>query len=394
MKRKKLLYLFLVATVAYGCSSGDRSSEVREINLDPESRQIGKLTLNELVESISYIPLETTDDCLIGEITNSIISENHLLLYCRIARRCYLFNKTGRFVAPIGNFGQGPGEYSYGPELIQIDEKNNEVILRTSNPNQLLYYDFNGKYKKSESLDITSGNLSYHTNFYLIKTRNDGSVPYSYTILDKDFKMVAQTIQPIHFTPNPPGTSAGGGVVFCQYMYDNKVHVRENMLNDTLYMINSDFSVIPKYVVNAGTYGVTLEIRSDTELFISKFRSGQITILSSMFETNDYVLLSFRYLQEMNIPSYYNKKEDKFLYFSSSAGIPNDYDGGLDFWPQYQYNNQLIAYYQAYKFEEHLNSSNKLKPQGTLEVINYFDQMCRKIDTEDNPVMVVVTLKN
>jgi hypothetical protein len=192
---------------------------------------------------------------------------------------------------------------------------------------------------------------------------------------------------------NPPGASAGGGVVFCQYVYDNSVHVRENMLNDTLYRINSEFSFVPKYIVNSGKYGVTLETRSDANLFIQEFRNNRLLVLNSMFETKDYVLLSYRFTPNLNNPCYYNKKEDKLLYFSSTLGLPNDYDGGLDFWPQYQYNNQLVAYYQAHFFEAHLNNSEKSNPKGNAEVINSFEQMCRKIDSEDNPVMVIVTLK-
>ena len=397
MKQRFLLYLLSVVTLTYSCSSRkqtDDSFGVKEIIIDPNSRQIGKLTLSNIAESLEYIPLETMDECLIGDISSSILSENYLLLYCRIARRCYLFSRSGYFIAPIGTFGQGPGEYSYGLELIQIDETNEKVILKTSNPNQLLYYDFKGRFIESVPLDIISGNMSYHNSFYLIKTRNDGNTPYSYTLLNEDFNIVTQTIVPIPFTTIPAGSSSVGGVVYCQYIYDNRVHVRENLLNDTLYMINQDYSIIPKYIINAGKYDFTVDIRSNSNLFLSEFRTmTNYLIVNSLFETKDFVLVSYRFSTDLNIPCYYSKHEDKLFYFTSISGITNDYDGGLDFWPQYQFNNQLIAFHHAFQIDEQKGNSNKLKPSGTSEAINRYAQLLQKIDAEDNPVMVIVNLK-
>ena len=392
-----LVIITTVTTVTYCCSSGkktdDHSGEIREIHIDPESRQIGKLTLNELVESIEYIPLETTDDCLIGDITNSIFSENYMLLTCRITRRCYLFNRTGRFIAPIGNIGQGPGEYAFIPELLRIDEKNNQVVLATTRPQQLMYYRLNGEFIKSDSIEHFSSarKMSYHDGFYLIKVRNEGNTPYSYLVLNDDLKLVTENIKPVSFTMNPPGSTGGIGTPFCQYVYDSQVHIRENQLNDTLYRISSDFNFIPKYVFNLKGE-ISLEIRSDVNLMMREMRN--LPSMNSIFEINDYLLFSYRFLQELNVPCYYVRSDDRLLYFSSSSGIPNDYDGGLDFWPQYQHNNQYISYHQVHLFEEHLERSDKLKPQGTSEVINRFEKISQKIDREDNPVMVVVIFKN
>lgn len=37
------------------------------INLDPEEIEVSDLGLGDIAESIEYIPLETKDECLIGE---------------------------------------------------------------------------------------------------------------------------------------------------------------------------------------------------------------------------------------------------------------------------------------------------------------------------------------
>jgi len=407
MKQKVLYCFLLIIIVANGCSSGNhtnyQSSDVREININPNTRNIGKLTLSEIVESILYIPLETNDNCLIGEISKSIFSENYVLLYCNVTKRCFLFSRTGRFIAQIGDVGGGPGEYVYLANLLRIDEKNNQIVIHCIVPNQLLYYDLEGRFIKSEHIENAAHNadaahfnegskiMSYQNGFYLLKTTNNGNTPYSYTIMDDDFNIITKKVTPIPFTMKQPNTLVAGGSFFCQYSYDNQVHVRENMLNDTLYKINHDFSFIPKYIVNAGKYKMTLEIRSDANAFVREARN--ILTMMSMFETKDYLLLSYMIFDEFRVPCYYQKKEDKLFYFSSTSGIPNDYDGGLDFWPKYQSENQLITFYYAYQIEEYESNPNKMKPQGSSEAVYNFEQMSRKLDSENNPVMVVVTLK-
>ena len=403
--KKTLLFFILVLVEAFltGCSSGKQSnsssSDIRKISINPNSREIGKLTMSEIVESITYIPLETKDECLIGTVAGFIFSENYMLLSCGITKRCYLFSRTGHFIAQIGDIGQGPGEYTTFTSFININEKNDQVIIHNLTPDQLLYYDLTGRFIKSIPLEHDSRIMSYHNGFYLLKDRNRGNTPnsifgntsYSYTILDEDFSIITQKIQPKSFVMNPPNHIVARGAAFCQYIYDNQVHVRENMLNDTLYRINHDFDFIPKYIVNAGKYEMTVEIRSNAELFVREAKNT-LTI-NFMFETKDYLLLSYMFKDEFNMPCYYHKKEDKLLYFSSTSGIPNDYDGGLDFWPRYQNNNQLITFINANRIEEHRSSSNKMMPQGTPEAISHFEQMSRKLDPEDNPVMVIVTLK-
>jgi hypothetical protein len=404
---KQTVFLFfkmvLVVMLITGCSSGKHSndylSDIREISINPNSRQTGKLTLSEIVESVTYVPLETNDNCLLSDISRGILSENYVLLSCRKTRRCYFFTKTGRFIAQIGDIGQGPGEYPVTPDPVYIDEKHNQVIIHDHMLNKLLYYDFNGRFIKQISFGVlhTASSVSYHTDFYLLKTANFGkaamvdNIPYTYTIFDDNHEIITQKIRPVPFSMNPPNSMVSGGTSFCQYIYDNQVHVRENMLNDTLYRINHDFSFIPKYILNAGKYEMTVEIRSNVALFQQEGKN--CPLITSMFETEDYLLLSYMYLQEYKVLCYYHKKSDKLIYFSSSTGIPNDYDDGLDFWPQFQFNNQLIAFYNAYRITDHIEKEKNVQLKGSLGEINRFEQMARKINADDNPVMVILNLK-
>ena len=236
-----------------------------KIIIDPNVRKTGNLTLNDMVESIEYIPLETKDECLIGN-GSLIVSDNFIC--CSTKGRYYLFRRSGEFVAQIGDIGQGPGEYSYaGVTLVNINEKDNEVLLRINYPRRLMYYDFKGKYIKSVDFDYDGFNLSNNNGYYLLKHINLGETPYSYTLIDNDLKMITQQIKPVPYTRSERNYYAGRGAPFCQYLYDGHEYVRENVLNDTLYKINHDYSFTPKYIINAGKREVPIGLRSDSRLF-------------------------------------------------------------------------------------------------------------------------------
>ena len=81
--------------------------------------------LGDLVESVEYVPLETNDKCLIGELFSYDISKNYILVCCNQTKTVYLFKRDGSFVRQIGGLGQGPGEH-LGVNDVFIDEDKNE----------------------------------------------------------------------------------------------------------------------------------------------------------------------------------------------------------------------------------------------------------------------------
>jgi len=83
----------------------------KTIKLDPKQMLDGDLQLSDIVESIEYVPLETSSYCLLKTITphHFVLTENYILINNQKA--IYLFNRSGKFIAQIGRIGQGPGEY-------------------------------------------------------------------------------------------------------------------------------------------------------------------------------------------------------------------------------------------------------------------------------------------
>jgi len=370
------------------------------IRIDPERTPQGTMKMSDLIESVEYIPLETNTNCLIGDLKKNNfvkLSGNYIIVDCTISQSFYLFNRSGKFIAKIGSLGGGPGEYTrYSASIFSIDEKNKQIILAKSigreNTCQLMYYDLNGKYIRSLSVDRSLAGI-FHAEFnnkhivmHINNPFKEGDPPFSYSFFSDDYSLIKQEIKNIDYTTIRPGEVSTMGY-FYHYLYSGNLHVKSAFLNDTVYSIGKDLSFFPKYIIQSGKYSLTTEILSDPDLYKSLYKNR--IFLWSVFETNSYVLISYLY-KEKYFFQYYDKLKNISLLFDSTSGIPNDFDGGFDFWLKQQNENEYITWHNAYLFEE---NTNKLSPKGTQNAIENLKKITREIDLDANPVIVIVKFK-
>ena len=367
------------------------SQNLVSVNIDPTNTPKGKLMLSDLIESIEYIPLETKDNCLIGEVSFFDVSKNFILVYCRKTQTVYLYKRDGSFVRQIGNFGQGPGEY-LGVYDIFIDENKNELILSTTGKH--LFFNLSGKHLRT--IDISKMHMYlwiYYNNQFLSGSPSGvypGTFPV-YTIWTLDMQQINSFIQSVPVEHKEIGGVAikdRDGPLISKYMYKNKHYVRETDLNDTVYVVNNN-NLTPKYILNTGKYGVTAVEKGifDIDLF-AKFAH-----VISVAETEAYILFRYKYKNAMNC-AYYKKDSGKLEYFNTNEdGIPNNYDGGLDFWPKKQINNEWYCFHDAYDFQEKASKHKALSPIISQTSSQKFKNVVKKLDPDDNPVLVIAKIK-
>lgn len=78
------------------------------IDLDKNVQK--EILFSSFVDLISYIPLETTDDCLIGKIHDIIISDSIIFVLNGEQNCVFFFNREGKFLRKIDKPGSEPGE--------------------------------------------------------------------------------------------------------------------------------------------------------------------------------------------------------------------------------------------------------------------------------------------
>jgi len=381
MYRLIIFLLFMLSTIS--------KAQLVHININPSFQSKGSVMLSDLVENIDYIPLETNDNCIVGIITSFDISENYIVLYVFQSKEVFLFKRNGKFVAKIGRQAQSNIEY-ISPKDVYIDELKNCIYVHDFQ--RLLIYDFSGKHIAGFSFDGKNQMMcNYWNNLFI--TGMISTFPnedyYVYHIWNKKMELVKQGVKgiPINFKG---GRSAHVSPPIYSYKYQNIPHFKESVLNDTVYYLNNNNEFIPKFIINCGRYGMTADVKADTE----RWNENSMKYIGGMrfFETSNFILIRY-YYNGKTIPCYFEKRSKKLLYFNSLEGIEDDIAGGIDFWPSKQINNYLYAFYNA---PDLLNIYKKQKDffaKGPSSTVKKIESVIKKLDTEDNPVLIVAKIK-
>lgn len=106
------------------------------------------------VDSVSYIPLEVSDECLVGKVTDVILADGRLFVFDDKQQEIWMFNSSGKYLGKLGSRGEGPGEYFH---IAQVEYDRREKLLAVLTFKEapcVLYYALDGTYVKSVELGI------------------------------------------------------------------------------------------------------------------------------------------------------------------------------------------------------------------------------------------------
>lgn len=162
---KTFILLSILSICLYGCDQ--KSSETYNTITLTNFEQI---KLDRLLQASQYIPLEYSKESTLP--SGHIIYSDHGLFYSggRTNTVVYRFDTLGHFINTIGSIGNGPGEYSSRSDVVITDK---EVIFWTKPKTNLIHYDFNGKFIKSETiLEDDCASFAWHprTGDYYVYT--------------------------------------------------------------------------------------------------------------------------------------------------------------------------------------------------------------------------------
>jgi len=148
--------------------------------------------LSKLFKEVNYIPLEFSEDGIIGRI-NEIIEHNGKFYILDIfnARQLFSFNKKGEFLQIIGTNGNGPGEYSV-PFDVGLDYQNNEIeILDGERLRINAYSTDDGSFVTSFKIPVPAGAFSKISDHYALFSL---SGTHHLTVIDNSQKVINKYI--------------------------------------------------------------------------------------------------------------------------------------------------------------------------------------------------------
>lgn len=215
MKHFNLWIFFLI--IFYSCHSSSQehlktaSSTLPTIDLSDEVTKKESLLLSDAVAKIDVVSLEVTDQSILGDINQAVVTTHNIWVSHSKEAFVYRFSREGKFLNKVGKVGQGPGEYSQLSQFF-VDEIQKEVYA-VSIVNGINIYDFEGNFKRKltqltlDDLFATpSGKIFlYNRTFFLSQNlpvmrplTNPVDSLWSVALADSNFKIKKRFKNPVH----------------------------------------------------------------------------------------------------------------------------------------------------------------------------------------------------
>jgi hypothetical protein len=142
---KKIIWgIFLVALAFAGCRSASQQADgVMVVDVDPRSTDV--LKMETFVDSVRFLPLQTTDESLIRHIGRVFFVDGEWIVADYSGRQIFFFDSEGRFNRKISRQGRGPGEYLLF-QTVMLDERKKEVLVYDQRRQKMFYYDWMGNF--------------------------------------------------------------------------------------------------------------------------------------------------------------------------------------------------------------------------------------------------------
>lgn len=336
-----------------------------------------EIMLNELASDIRYVPLETTDDCLMN-------NEFYIMQYTGediITSGIFHFDKNGKFLNKIGSKGQGPEEYLQG--LFAFGDWKNK-LLYVQNWTTLTCYGFDGTFVRSvptPQLNMGAAGLFdenhilYSNDIYYADKANPIQL---YMVDSQNGKTVSKWRG--HLEENKKY-----GMILTSrdfmYNYDNSLFYKP-ALENVIFKILS-----PKkrqLVYKFDCSGKDIDVSADE---VDPKKRFQFLSVYWAKETAQYLFVNYG-MKNISRLGIYDKEKKTF----TNVTIKDNLAGGYDIHPAWTSddNHLLMVYYAGGLLQDkEKRYSTGLLPERKKEL----DELLKNIKEDDNLVVILVTLK-
>lgn len=409
-----IFILILVTLISlYSCAS-KKDNQKHDPRIIDVAGSIGGgrvVNLSEIASEINFIPLETNDKSLLGTPYRGLFYENGLVNFLEVKSHSFMlkiFDKNGEFVRQFNRCGRGPQEYERISRL-QIESSTGNLILKSFD--KIIEYTSDGKFVRCVNFK-NNMQLSGYTfgafyklaeNNYFLSVIMDKAKDYSGVAIDT-VSTIKQLVKYPEIEKKLVKELSRSYAFNEPYMYKYRDSIRLiNGVNDYVLNIDKDLNIDTAFIINYGQY----KIKKDYVTYRNGSNSPFINRFNEIFESNDYLFMQFHLGSLAHKPSearsgsgekisfpiscaIFNKTTGIFTFADQPAydqmGFADDLEGGPAFWPSYiSEDDYMVSYINAADFINHS------KNEGCSEK---FKQIASKLKETDNPVLVMVKLKN
>lgn len=146
--------------------------------------------LSYFTDEITYVKLETNDNCIIGNVGTVRRVGDKLVIHDRSTQRILVFSDTGRYLNHISQIGRGPGEYVNIRNGFTVDPLTNDVIIVNLGRKVLIRYRLDGTFLGEIKLDHYTSRLGFIGDKLICYTSSAMAVrsqkSHLITVMDRD----------------------------------------------------------------------------------------------------------------------------------------------------------------------------------------------------------------
>lgn len=425
---RKFIPIICILLLANCTNDQKEYQALQVIDIESSMDKMEVWNLSNLASCIKYVALETKIENFLSYIEDCNETDKYLII--TNLKQFLLFDKDGKFIRQIGNIGRGPGEYQYVMSIGII----NDSILTIQSLYDLINFRIDGSVfnEKRKFFMLNNSDDEYFLSWIVLEDslyfghipNTTGLIANKALILNQD-RTIKRTFKN-HILFQREKTVASGFEDFAHiYPFDKRIFYKE-FYNDTLFVLDDDLNLIPKYSFNLGKFKEPTSERAKTVSQGSKM--SEFLYIWEVFQTNNNLFISCQFGdhfpakrltprivnlpdgRSVSITTNTNRalgvfdKKSRILSFSEptssdntlfTSGLYNDIDGGPRFYPTKQVNDStMLMWINAEAFLNHISSndfknSNPKDPQKKKQL----EELAKKVTMFDNPILMYVTFK-
>jgi hypothetical protein len=379
---------FIIVCFLFSCNKKSQKEALHTNKIiSAETISSEDFLLSSITDSVSFVPLETTDECLIKNIDKLYWINDTVFIFDKYGNNNILvFDGAGRFIRTIGAKGNGPGEY------IQLNDFCVDTLSRCLYflcSRFIIYqYSYEGKFIKKRNLqDFYADNIEYNQGrLFFVASGPPGGQNYSkgngygYNLI------VTDTLGEI-LHENFPNEIFGANRRLLEHPLYNldSIILYRIYLDNHIYGIKKNNELFVHYYFDLGDNAYTIDAYTMTKPPKSHTKEVYEDILSKHREIrhigeNSTHVLFFALDRNNPVWGIYDKKTETCNCYQAKNMI-DDFTG-LPFAFQYATKDTFIAIVNAfYIVDQKENFKNK----------SWFEEL--NLSEESNPVLYIIKTK-
>jgi hypothetical protein len=389
MKNKYLIVLILISFL-FSCSKESRK-ETLYVNKIISAGKINNdnFLLSSIVDSVSFVPLETTGKSLIRRIDKLYRTDDTIFVSdCLGSNKVLVFDGRGRFIRTIGAVGNGPGEYIEMNDFC-IDTLSRCLYFLTLK--SVVYkYGYEGNFIEKFNLGFYSMRMEYnHGRLFFagdppprrFRETHPKGAGYNLVVTDTSGRILYEEF--------PNEILGDNNIVLPHPFYSiDSATLYRISLDNHIYGIKKNNELFVHYYIDLGDNAYTIDAFAMNVPHKSYSEEDFFNILSKHTHSIDFIVENSKYAlffflnKDDSILGIYDKKTEICNCYAEKNTVDDISGLSYELFPlfAYSYKDTFIAVLNSYDIVENF----KDKP--------WFENL--NIQEDSNPILYIVKTKN